>query len=124
MPDKGHPLDERAGRPHHPVEPPEVVVAPGVAGREPPAPVVAGSGPDEPLSARPDQRMDGVAEPELRERLGLAGPRPEAGTPEQALSVLAPERALIDGNPHPERCIGSDLRAATTVRGRGMEGFR
>ena len=35
VPDEGHPLDERAVRAHHPVEPPEVVVAVGVCGSEP-----------------------------------------------------------------------------------------
>ena len=34
VPDEGHPLDELLVRAHHAVEPPEMVVAPGVAGRE------------------------------------------------------------------------------------------
>ena len=72
VPDEGHPLDERAGRPHHPVEPPEVVVTPGVGRREPAALVVARLGADELLATRPGQRVDGAVEPELRQRRGLA----------------------------------------------------
>ena len=78
VPDEGHPLDERARRAHHPVEPPEVVVAPGVAGREPAALVVARRGADEPLALRPRQRADGAVEAELRERRAspFRGPKP------------------------------------------------
>ena len=74
---------------------------PGVAGRETAALVVARGGADELLALRARQRADGAVEPELRERLGLALPRPEAGTPEQTLGLLASEGASIDGNPHP-----------------------
>ena len=34
VPDERHPLGEGLGRAHHPVEPPELVVAPDVVGRE------------------------------------------------------------------------------------------
>ena len=47
-------------------------------------------------------------EPALRQRLGLAAPRAEAGAPEQPLRLPAAERALVDGNPHPERSIGKN----------------
>ena len=76
-------------------------MAPGVAGREPAALVVVRRRADELLAARTRQRADGAVEPELRERRRLALPRPEAGTPEQTLGLLASEGAFIGGNPHP-----------------------
>ena len=42
VPDERHPLDERRLRAHHPVQPPQVVVAPRVLGRERPAVDAAG----------------------------------------------------------------------------------
>ena len=121
VPDEGHPLDERAGRPHHPVEPPEVVVAPGVARSEPAALVVARLGADELLATRPGERVDGVLEPELRQRLGLAGPRAEAGAPEQALGLRAPERSL--SRRLPPSTDGVSARIACRYS-RWGEGFR
>ncbi len=53
--------------------------------------------PDEPLEARVDQRVDGAGEPLLREGLGLAFARPEAGAPEQALGLRLAEGASVDG---------------------------
>ena len=88
-----------------------MVVAPGVAGSEPAALLVTGLGADELLRTRPGERMDGGVEPELRQRLGFAAPRPEAGTPEQALGLRALERSLVDGNPHYRSSIGKDRRA-------------
>ena len=40
--------------------------------------------------------MDGAGEPELRERLGLALARAEAGAPEQPLSLQLSERSTVD----------------------------
>ena len=88
-----------------------MVVAPGVAGSERAALLVAGRGADELSAARPGQRVDGGVEPELRERVGFAAPRPEAGAPEQALGLRAPERSFVDGNPHYRSSIGKDRRA-------------
>ena len=44
VPDQRHPLHELLVRPHHAVEPPAMVVAPGVRGRERVAVVVGGVG--------------------------------------------------------------------------------
>ena len=56
-----------------------------------------GFGPDELLVARVDERVHRAVEPELRERLGLALARAEAGTPEQALGLRLSERTTVDG---------------------------
>ena len=98
VPDERHPLDERSARAHHPVEPPEVVVAPGVGRRDRVPVVVLGRVPDEPLALRMGQQANGAVEAFLRERLGLARSRPETGTPEQALGLSRAEAASINGN--------------------------
>ena len=58
VPDERHPLDERARRAHHPVEPPDVVVAPRVVGRERSSLLVLRRGADEPLGAGMGQRLE------------------------------------------------------------------
>ena len=93
VPDERHALDERPVRAHHAVEPPEVVVAPRVVRRERAVVVVRGRGADEALARRAGQRADGAVEAELREALGLAWARPEAGAPEQPLGLRGPEVA-------------------------------
>ena len=95
VPDERHPLDQRARGPHHPVEPPEVVLAPGVVRVERMALVVVGRGPDELLGAGVDERGDRAVEPLRGERRGLARPRAEAGAPEQPLGLRLSERALV-----------------------------
>jgi hypothetical protein len=98
VPDECHPLDERPVRAHHPVEPPEVVVTPGVRGRERAALVVVGTWAGEALLGWPRQREDQAVEPELGQAGGLPAPRPEAGTPKQPLGLLGAERPLVDAN--------------------------
>ena len=72
-------------------------MAPGIARRERATLVVLRRRPDEALAARCGQRLDSAVEPFLRERLGLASPRPETGTPKQALGLIRAEIASIDG---------------------------
>jgi hypothetical protein len=55
VPDERHPLHEWAGAAHHPVEPPELVVAPRVAGSECAAFVVARLRADELLAGGPGE---------------------------------------------------------------------
>jgi hypothetical protein len=98
VPDEGHALDEWAARAHHAVEPPEVIVAPGVVRREPVVVLVDGRGADEALAARAGQRADGAGEALPCESLLLARPRPKAGTPEQALGLCRAEVPSIDRN--------------------------
>ena len=63
-----------------------------------------------------EERVDGAVEPELRERLGLARARAEAGTPEQPLGLrraelargrpAAPTGCIVGravGSPHPSK---------------------
>ena len=96
VPDERHPLDERAARAHHAVEPPGVIVAPRRVRRQRMALVVVRLRADEPLEARVDEGVHGAGEPELRERLGLALARAEAGAPEQTLGLGLSERTTID----------------------------
>src|SRR5205807_733364 len=91
VPDERHALDERARRAGHAVEPPAVVVAPGVARRQGAALVVVRLRPDELLRPRLDQGPDSPVEALLRERLGFAGARPETGAPEQPLGLRRSE---------------------------------
>ena len=81
VPDQRHPLDERARGSHHPVEPPDVVVTPGVEGCERLASLVVRPMPYEVLSARMRQLVDGAFEPEACELLRLTRSRPEPGAP-------------------------------------------
>lgn len=87
-----------------------MVVAPGVEGCERPALVVMGPVADEVLRAGMRQLVDGTLEPEARELLRLAGPRPKAGTPKQSLRLGDSELAV----PHRDAChirdIGSPAR--------------
>jgi hypothetical protein len=96
VPDERHALDERTARAHHAVEPPEVVVAPGVVRRQPVLVVVDRRGADEALAAGTGQRADGAVQALAREPLRLTRPRAEAGTPEQALGLCRAEVPSID----------------------------
>ena len=75
-----------------------MVVAPRVVRRERAALVVVGAGPTRLLAAGCVERADGAVEAELRERLGLARARAEAGAPEQALRLRGAERPLVGGD--------------------------
>ena len=99
VPDERHALDEGPRRSHHAVEPPDVVVAPRVVRRERAALLVFRRRADELLRPGMRQRMDGAVEPELRERVGLALARAEAGTPKQPLSLSGSERARVLRDP-------------------------
>ncbi len=109
VPDERHALDERARRAHHPVQPPCVVVAPGVVRRQRTSLLVGRRRTDELLGARTRQRLHGSVEAARRERLRLALPRAEAGTPEQPLSLSGAELPPVDGDAGhcTPRCRGS-----------------
>jgi hypothetical protein len=75
-----------------------VVVPPRVVRRERTPLLVVRRVPDELLEAGIRQRMDRAVEAELRERLRLAPPRPEAGAPEEALRLRGTERTAVCRN--------------------------
>jgi len=77
-----------------------MVVAERVAGRDRTLLVVDGRGADKRLRSGPGQRADGAAEALGRQPLGLARARPEAGAPEETLSLCLPETALVDRYGH------------------------
>jgi hypothetical protein len=93
--DQRHSLDQGLVGADHAVEPPEVVVPPGVGGGERVAVVVPrrrpaeGGGP-----ARPGQRLDRGDKAERDELVGLAGGRAEAGTLQQANRLRVTEGTL------------------------------
>ena len=89
VPDQRHPLDEGPRGSHHPVEPPEVVLAPGVEGCERPALLVVRSMPYEVLSARMGQLVDGAFEPESRR---VFAPHRVAGRNRRAKAAARPGR--------------------------------
>ena len=62
VPDQGHPLDERSRGSHHPVEPPDVVVTPGIERRERTALLVVRSASNEVLPPGMRQPVDGAFE--------------------------------------------------------------
>ena len=59
---KRHPLDQRRIRAHHPIEPPEVIVARGVVRRDRKVLVVSGRRPGESLRRRTRQREHSAME--------------------------------------------------------------
>src|SRR2546426_5259631 len=97
VPYERHALDQRPVRAHHLVEPPEVVVPPGVRRCERAPLVVVRSRPGEALAGRPRQAQYGFRQALLGEVLGLAGLRPEARPPQQALRLLGAESPPVDG---------------------------
>ena len=97
VPDERHPLVQRLRRAHHPVEPPELVVAPAVVRRELVPAVVVRPRALQPVAAGAHEGMHRALEPELGEALGLARSRAETGTPEQALGLRLAEVATVDG---------------------------
>ena len=100
VPDERHPLSERPARAHHPVEPPELVVAPGVVRGERMAVVVVRLRAPEALAARVGQLVDGAFEPQLRELLGLTRARAEAGAPKEPLGLRLAEAPSIHRDGH------------------------
>ena len=100
VPDEGHPLDQRPVRPNHPVEPPELIVAPGVVRGERVSVVVVRPRAPEPLVARVRQLVDRALETELRELLGFTLPRAEAGTPKEPLGLRLAKAPSVHGDGH------------------------
>ena len=100
MPHERHALGEWAARADHPVEPPELVVAPGVVRGEPVAVVVVRPRAVEPLAAGVRQLVDGALESELRELLGLTLARAETGTPKEPLGLRLAEAPSVHGDGH------------------------
>ena len=101
MPGQRHPLDQRLIGADHPVEPPEQIVAPRIGGRQGQAVIAMRLRALETrLAVRAGQRVNGPAQALARELRRLAGRRPEAGTPKQALGLLGTEAASIGGDGH------------------------
>ena len=98
VPDERHPLDQLLVRAHHAIEPPEVVVPPGVARRERSAVAVGGRLAHEADARRVDQLVDRPRESLAGDGRRLARLRPEAGPPKQSLGLLLAERAVVHGN--------------------------
>ena len=98
MPDERHPLDERPPRPHHPVEPPEVVVPVGVGGGERPALLVVGRRADPALARWVSERADRAVQPEPGEARRFAAAGAETGAPEEPLGLRRAKRACVTGN--------------------------
>jgi hypothetical protein len=100
VPHQRHALDERAARPHHPVEPPELVMAPRVVRGERAAAIVVRLRAPEALEARVGQRVDGGVEASLGEPLGFTGTRAETRTPKEPLGLRLAEAPVIHGKRH------------------------
>jgi hypothetical protein len=85
-----------------------VVVAESVDRRERPVALVVRRRPDELVRRRARQRVDGMLQAELRECLGLTGPRTESGAPEESLRLLLAERPVVLGHDaHPDELKGT-----------------
>ena len=97
VPDQCHPLHEWLVRAHHPVEEPEVVVAPEVGRRDRVAVLVrrVGAGEGRPAGGTGECR-DRAVQPHRRERLRVARRRAEAGAPEQPLRLANAEGTGVD----------------------------
>ena len=109
--DQGHPLDQGVVGADHPVEPPEVVVAPGVGGGDRVAVAVDRRRPVEHGRALgAGQRVDRGLHPLLRQRLRLTGPRPEPGPVEQPGRLEAAEWPAVDLEPGGRRRGAGSLR--------------
>ena len=100
VPDEGHPLDQRPVRPDHPVEPPELIVAPGVVRGERVSVVVVRPRAPEALVARVRQLVDRALETELRELLGFTLPRAEAGPPKEPFGLRFAELPSVHRDGH------------------------
>jgi hypothetical protein len=111
VPDERHALVQRLRRPDHAVEPPQLVVAPAVEGREGAAVAVVRPRALQPVAAGPRERVHGTLEPEPGQPLGLAAARAEAGAPEEALGLRLAERSAVNGR-HRAACIGAAGRRA------------
>ena len=86
VPDERHSLRQRPARPHHPVEPPQVVV-PELVEREQPVAVDLRRLADEVVRAGREQVRDGAVEAARGERSLLARSRAESGAPEKPLGL-------------------------------------
>ena len=100
VPDQRHALDRRRRRPHHAVEPGQVVVADRVGRRERAVALVLRLRPDELVRHGPRHRVDRVLEPELDELVRLAGTCAEPGPPEEPFRLGPAERPAVDRNRH------------------------
>jgi hypothetical protein len=98
VPDERHALDERAVRAHHAVEPPEVVVAPGVERRDRMSVVVDRLRAEQAVAGRTGQRVDGAVQALLREAHLLVRAGSEAGAPKEPFGFLRAEVAPVNGN--------------------------
>ena len=99
VPDERHPLRQRTARPHHPVEPPQVVVAELVEREQPPA-VDLRRLTDQVVRAGREQMGDGAVEAAGGERPFLARSRAKAGTPEKPLGLGRSKTTRIHGRRH------------------------
>ena len=114
---------DRRGRPHHPVEPGEVVVADRVGRRERAVALVLRLRPDELVRHGPRHRVDRVLQPELGELVRLARAGAEPGPPEEPLRLGPAERPAVDRNRHApldpmERMVTTPFRGARRGRRR------
>ncbi len=113
VPHERHPLDQRPARPHHPVQPPQLVVPPRVVGSERATLVVVRARTAQPLAGGMRQRADGAVEPELRERLGLARTRAEPRSPEEPLGLRLAEASSVHRDGHTPALSAPVLGAST-----------
>jgi hypothetical protein len=97
VPDERHALHERPVGADHPVEPPEMVVAP-LLGRPERLAVDPRARTAQALRRRPDQRQDRASQALARQGVGLPWARAEARTPEQALGLGAAEATAVYGD--------------------------
>ena len=111
VPDQRHALHERRLRADHAVQPPAVVVTPGVARRERAAVLVVRPGALQALRMRVRQRVDGAVEPALGELLGLAGLGSEPRAPQQATGFVRAEMAAISRDAGHARVIVGNTRS-------------
>ncbi len=120
VPDERHPLGQRAPRPDHPVEPPELVVAPGVVRGERAPVVVVGLRALEPLAAGVRQVVDGAVEAHPREPLRLTRTRAETGTPKQPFGLRLAKVSSVHGGGHAFALSAGSFRGLNPVRVRTL----
>jgi hypothetical protein len=106
VPDERHPLHERRLGADHAVQPPQDVMAPDVARREPAA-VDPGRRALEPPRPRVGEGVHRLVEVELGQPLGLAGTGAEPGAPQQPLGLGTAERPAVDGQAGAGAALGT-----------------
>src|SRR5439155_2545511 len=84
---------------HHPVEPPELIVAIGVRGRYRVALIVVRRGPAKPFASRAGERVHRPAKTFSRQSLRLSRPGSEPCPPQEPLRLGGAEPAVVDGRP-------------------------